>query len=91
MLIERGRGKLNGVHPDLVKVVERAGTLFEGSFVVLEGARSAAKQKQNFAFEVLLCGVLRSSSFRPVSASLVGFFARTTTIVSDAAQVQRLL
>src|SRR5882724_2970051 len=49
MMIESSRNRLKGVHPDLVKVVEKAGSLFAGSFMVLEGARSAAKQKQNLA------------------------------------------
>jgi peptidoglycan L-alanyl-D-glutamate endopeptidase CwlK len=49
MLIGSSKWKLKGVHPDLVKVVEKAGSVFEGNFAVLEGARSAAKQKLNLA------------------------------------------
>lgn len=37
---------LRGVHPDLVKVVERAISLSEIDFTVLEGLRTAQRQKQ---------------------------------------------
>jgi len=39
------RQKLQGVHPDLVKVVERAITLTESDFTILEGLRSLERQK----------------------------------------------
>ncbi len=41
--------KLNGVHPDLVKVVMRAAELFAGELMVVEGVRTLAKQKEYFA------------------------------------------
>jgi len=41
----RSKIKLKGVHPDLVKVVERAIKLSETDFTVLEGVRSKERQK----------------------------------------------
>lgn len=40
------RARLSGVHPDLVKVVEKAIKLTEVDFSVLEGVRSLARQKE---------------------------------------------
>lgn len=40
------REKLQGVHPDLVKVVKRAIELTEVDFRVLEGKRTVARQRQ---------------------------------------------
>lgn len=42
----RSRERLKGVHPDLVRVVERAIQLTEVDFTVLEGLRTAARQQQ---------------------------------------------
>lgn len=41
--------KLEGVHPDLVKVVKRAIEITEVDFTVLEGLRTLARQKQLMA------------------------------------------
>jgi peptidoglycan L-alanyl-D-glutamate endopeptidase CwlK len=41
--------KLNGVHPDLVKVVKAAIKISEVDFTVLEGLRTLTRQKQLFA------------------------------------------
>jgi peptidoglycan L-alanyl-D-glutamate endopeptidase CwlK len=38
--------RLKGVHPDLVRVVKRAADLYSGVFVVTEGLRTLARQKQ---------------------------------------------
>lgn len=43
------RKRLQGVHPDLVKVVERAIEISEIDFTVLEGVRSVATQKKYVA------------------------------------------
>lgn len=43
------RKRLQGVHPDLVRVVERAIQITEVDFTVLEGLRSLATQKAYFA------------------------------------------
>jgi peptidoglycan L-alanyl-D-glutamate endopeptidase CwlK len=45
-LSQRSRGHLNGVHPDLVRVVERAIELTDIDFGITEGLRTAARQKQ---------------------------------------------
>jgi peptidoglycan L-alanyl-D-glutamate endopeptidase CwlK len=45
----KSREKLNGVHPDLVSVVERAIGITKKDFTVLEGLRSKERQAQLFA------------------------------------------
>ena len=42
---QRSRTRLQGVHPDLVKVVERAIEITTVDFTVLEGMRDPARQK----------------------------------------------
>lgn len=42
----RSKERLEGVHPDLVRVVERAIELTEVDFTVLEGMRTVARQKK---------------------------------------------
>lgn len=42
----KSRSNLQGVHPDLVRVVERAITLTTVDFQVFEGLRTASRQKQ---------------------------------------------
>lgn len=42
----RSKERLKGVHPDLVRVVERAIQLTEIDFTVTEGLRTAARQQQ---------------------------------------------
>jgi len=42
----RSLSRLQGVHPDLVKVVHRAAALSDIDFTVLEGLRTVARQKQ---------------------------------------------
>jgi peptidoglycan LD-endopeptidase CwlK len=43
---ERSRSRLKGVHPDLVKVMNRAIELTPVDFTIIEGVRSAARQQQ---------------------------------------------
>ena len=45
-LSKKSRDLLAGVHPDLVKVVERAIEITEIDFAVLEGVRSKTRQEQ---------------------------------------------
>jgi len=45
-LSKKSRDRLSGVHPDLVKVVERAIEITEVDFAVLEGVRSKTRQEQ---------------------------------------------
>lgn len=43
----RSRKNLHGVHPKLVSIVERAIVLTTVDFVVIDGVRSRARQKEN--------------------------------------------
>lgn len=45
-LSQKSKDRLSGVHPDLVKVVQRAIEITTCDFVVLEGVRSLALQEQ---------------------------------------------
>jgi len=45
-LSKKSQDRLSGVHPDLVKIVERAIEITEIDFAVLEGVRSKARQEQ---------------------------------------------
>jgi peptidoglycan L-alanyl-D-glutamate endopeptidase CwlK len=45
-LSKKSRDRLAGVHPDLIKVVERAIEITEVDFAVLEGVRSKTRQEQ---------------------------------------------
>jgi peptidoglycan LD-endopeptidase CwlK len=45
-LSSQSRAKMNGVHPDLVRVVERAIKITEADFRVIEGLRTLTRQKQ---------------------------------------------
>ena len=45
----RSLSRLNGVHPDMVRVVKRAAAISTIDFTVLEGVRTAAGQKQLLA------------------------------------------
>ncbi len=46
---KRSYQRLEGVHPDLVRVVERAIEITEVDFTVLEGLRTIVRQKKLFA------------------------------------------
>lgn len=46
VLSARSLSRLQGVHPDLVRVVKRAITITEVDFSVLEGLRTAARQRE---------------------------------------------
>jgi peptidoglycan LD-endopeptidase CwlK len=45
----RSLSRLEGLHPDLVRVVKRAAAMSSLDFTVLEGLRTLARQKQLFA------------------------------------------
>ena len=45
-LSKRSRDRLRGVHPDLIRVVERAIQITDVDFTVTEGLRSLSRQKQ---------------------------------------------
>lgn len=46
VLGQRSLSRLEGVHPDLVRVVKKAAALSSLDFTVLEGLRTQARQKQ---------------------------------------------
>jgi len=46
ILGQRSLSRLDGVHPDLVRVVKKAAVLSDLDFTVLEGIRSVERQKQ---------------------------------------------
>ena len=48
-LSDTSRRKLEGVHPDLIKVVELAVTALEFPVIVVEGVRSEARQRELYA------------------------------------------
>jgi peptidoglycan L-alanyl-D-glutamate endopeptidase CwlK len=45
-LNDRSERALKGVHPDLVKVVRRAAAITKSEFIITEGLRTVARQKQ---------------------------------------------
>lgn len=45
----RSEAKLQGIHPDLVRVVHKAAAMLDMDFTVLEGLRTLARQKELFA------------------------------------------
>lgn len=49
ILGDSSRAKLQGVHPDLVRVVKRAAAMSDLDFTVLEGLRTLERQKELFA------------------------------------------
>jgi peptidoglycan L-alanyl-D-glutamate endopeptidase CwlK len=63
---ERSRKNLQGVHPDLVKVVERAIEITKQDFVVIEGLRSEARQR-----ELLAKGATRTLNSRHLTGHAV--------------------
>lgn len=49
VLGQRSLSRLEGVHPDLVRVVKRAASMSDLDFTVLEGLRTVERQKELFA------------------------------------------
>lgn len=62
----RSKMRLNGVHPDLVKVVERAIEITPVDFTVLEGLRSPDRQK-----ELVAAGASQSLNSRHITGHAV--------------------
>lgn len=63
---QRSRDRLVGVHPDLVRVVEHAITLTDVDFCVLEGLRTAERQK-----ELMAAGASRTMNSRHLTGHAV--------------------
>jgi peptidoglycan L-alanyl-D-glutamate endopeptidase CwlK len=66
VLGSKSLAKLNGVHPDLVKVVKAAIKLSEVDFTVLEGLRTLTRQKQ-----LLAAGATRTLNSRHLTGHAV--------------------
>lgn len=62
----KSRAKLVGVHPDLVKVLERAIQLTPIDFTVIEGIRSTARQK-----ELVAAGASKTMKSRHITGHAV--------------------
>jgi peptidoglycan L-alanyl-D-glutamate endopeptidase CwlK len=60
--------RLNGVHPDLVKVVVRAAGISETPFIVTEGRRTLERQKQ-----LVAAGASRTMKSRHLTGHAVDF------------------
>lgn len=63
---ERSRKNLQGVHPDLVRVVEKAIQITKQDFVVIEGLRTEARQR-----ELVAKGASRTMNSRHLSGHAV--------------------
>jgi peptidoglycan L-alanyl-D-glutamate endopeptidase CwlK len=99
-LTDRDRRRLAGVHPDLVRVVERAASMIdEPFFVVLEGLRTEARQR-----ELLAAGASRTMKSRHLTGHAVDLGAvvggevrwdwplynRLAEVVKGAAELERV-
>lgn len=62
----RSRNRLDGVHPDLVAVVERAITITDVDFTVLEGLRTKVRQR-----ELVEAGASRTMNSRHLTGHAV--------------------
>lgn len=62
----RSKMRLRGVHPDLVRVVERAIQLTDVDFTVLEGLRTTSRQRQ-----LLAAGATRTMNSRHITGHAV--------------------
>lgn len=70
VLGNRSLERLKGVHPDLVKVVQRAIQISHVDFLVTEGLRTPARQKQLFA-----AGATRTMNSRHLTGHAVDLAA----------------
>ena len=68
MLSDRSLKALTGVHPDLVRVVQRAAKLSPTPFIVTEGLRTLARQK-----ELVAKGASRTMKSRHLTGHAIDF------------------
>jgi len=68
VLGSRSRARLNGVHPDLVKVVELALTYSPHDFTITEGLRSVARQR-----ELKAAGASQTMNSRHITGHAIDF------------------
>jgi len=99
VLGQRSLSRLEGVHPDLVRVVKKAAAMSDLDFTVLEGLRTAARQKELFAN-----GATKTMNSRHLTghavdlAPMIGgkvswdwpLYARLSKIVKAAAVAERV-
>ncbi len=69
-LSKRSMSKLDGVHPDLIRVVRRAIQLTEIDFTITEGRRTIERQKQ-----LVAAGASRTMNSRHITGHAVDFAA----------------
>lgn len=77
-LSKRSRDSLQGVHPDLVRVVERAIQITEVDFVVIEGLRTPARQA-----ELVKAGASQTQNSRHLTGHAVDLAAWVGTVRWD--------
>ena len=65
-LSQRSYARLNGVHPDLIVIVERAIQLTNVDFMILEGLRTQARQA-----ELMAAGATRTMNSRHLTGHAV--------------------
>ena len=68
VLGSRSRARLNGVHPDLVRVVELALTYSPHDFTITEGLRSVARQR-----ELKAAGASQTMNSRHITGHAIDF------------------
>jgi peptidoglycan L-alanyl-D-glutamate endopeptidase CwlK len=83
---KRSRDNLVGIHPDLVRVVERAIEITDVDFVVIEGLRTAKRQA-----ELVASGASRTMRSRHLTGHAVDLAAIHEGKVTWRAEPYRLL
>ena len=76
-LSQRSLKNLSGVHPDMVKVVKRAIEITESDFVVIEGLRTAQRQK-----ELVAKGASKTMNSRHIGGFAVDIVPLVNGVVS---------
>lgn len=71
ILTERDKSRLIGVHPDLVKVVERAAQITATDFIITEGKRTMARQR-----ELVKAGASQTFNSRHLTGHAIDVAAR---------------
>jgi len=99
ILGQRSLARLEGVHPDLVRVVKKAAAMSDLDFTVLEGLRTVERQKELFAH-----GATKTMNSRHITghavdlAPMIGgkiswdwpLYARLSKIVKAAAAAEKV-
>ena len=83
---KRSRAALVGVHPDLVRVIERAIQITPVDFVVLEGLRTEARQR-----ELVAAGASRTMRSRHITGHAVDLGALFDGVLTWRSEAYRRL